>query len=202
MGLAENAAFDSDALTGMFTRFRPNGAGLERLFEQDPVQLAVLARIKNVFHASALSWRPTDFYFVMRVFDPLSEREARKLADEHLAAMQQLADFVGDTETQHAISLLRASPDASGDDVISTLVYDCLTDFLAGFDASQNALFVLDEALYSMANDYYLMAYMLWPAIQQQTGLPALLDPYFEMWRHGLQLADDGSVSVAAGQPL
>ncbi len=199
MGLDPGAALDPYTLGGLFNRFRPDGDGLERLFAQDAVQLAVLARIRNVFKASAPSYLKTDLYFVMRRVDPCSIGEARQWADAHLAGMQHLADFVGDTETQRAIAMLRSAPGGVGtEDVVTTLVYDCYTDFLAEFQPSQDELFLLKEALYSMANDYYLMGYMLWPAIQKATGLPPLLDPYFEMWRHGVRLAGNGAVTIDA----
>lgn len=197
VGLGANASLDPYALAGLFTRFRPDGAGVDRLFGQDAVEQAVLARIRRVLKASASSWKPGDLYVVLRKFDPISANDAAKLVDEHLAGMEKLAAYTGETEAQRAIASLRSNPGASaGEDIVDTLVYECLVDFLAEFEPSDDPLFLLAEALYSVAADYYLMAYMLWPVIHKLTGLPDLLDPYFEMWRHGVKLAGDGTVSL------
>lgn len=195
--LGADASLDPYALAGLFTRFRPDGKGMERMFGPDPVEQEVLARIRKVLRASGSSWKPGDMYVVLRKFDLISVDAARKLADQHLAGMEKLANYTGDTETERAISSLRRNPGVpAGEDIINTLVYDCLCDFLAEFQPSQDQLFLLKEAVYSIAADYYLMAYMLWPAIRKLTGLPDLLDPYFEMWRHGVELSGDGLVSI------
>ncbi len=183
----------------MFNHLRPFGDGVECMFGPDPVQQAVLNRIRQVFHASAASWRPSDIYLVMRNNAPIGLDQARVLAHAHLAGMESIAKFSCDRETEHALVMLREQPGGPAvEDVITTRVYDCFTDFLARFQPAHDPMFLLKEPLYSLANDYYLMAYMLWPAINTATGLPDLLDPYFDLWRHGVQLAGDGTVSVAS----
>ncbi len=188
-----DAALDPYALAGLFNRFRPDGEGLERLFGADPVQQAVLTRIRHVFEATASSWKPGDLYFVVREAEAIDCDRAQMLASAHVTGLEKVAQLRGDTQTQRALAMLRKYPDRRQvQAVAATLMYECFTDFLAQFQPAQDEVFLLKEALYSMANDYYLMAYMLWPAIRKATGLPDLLDPYAELWRHGVRIAGDG----------
>jgi hypothetical protein len=200
--LESSAELDQDVLSGVFNRYRPTGEGLERILGKEGVEGKVRARIKRVIEVTASSLKPDDWYFVLRYPQPIDRDDAVKLVESYLRDLAQLAEFAGADEARDAISSLAvvqsSNTSFTRDESVPTLIYECLTDFLAGFQPDQNELFALKEALYSMANDYFLMAYMVWPAVQESTGLPTLLDSYFEVWSHGISLdfSTDGSVFV------
>lgn len=102
-------------------------------------------------------------------------------------------------DTVKSLSIQWESEDGfTPDEDIPLLIYECLTDFLAKMQPEQNEIFFLKEALYSLANDYFLMAYLLWPAIQENVPLPNIMDSYFDIWFHGIKLnfSNDGTVFV------
>ena len=45
----------------------------------------------------------------------------------------------------------------------------------------------MEEAFYSMACDYYLAHYLMWPLYRGSTAIEEPYAPYFELWRHGAQ---------------
>jgi len=156
------------------------------------VEGAVRSRIKRVFEITTPGWDPRDLYFVVREPQPVDSPSLVRYATGYVRGIEQLADFMKDAETRAAAKVLTvtASQDIEfpRDEDTQALIYDCVTDFLSEFQPERNDLFFLKAALYSMANDYFLMAWMLWPAIEETTSLPDLLDPYFALWSHGLTL--------------
>jgi hypothetical protein len=187
-------------LAGMFNRYRPHGDGLERVLAGEDVECAVRSRIKRVYEVSTPGSDPRDLYFVVRQPQPVDPPSAVRHATDYLHGIERLADFMKDSETRAAVKALTVTAGHdmgfAPDEDAPALLHDCIGDFLAKFQPKHNELFFLKEALYSMANDYFLMGWMLWPAIQETTQLPDLLDPYFAFWRHGLRLEFSASGRV------
>lgn len=194
--------WDLQALAQLFTKYRPHGAGLERLLLAQGPEGAVLERVRKVFAATASSCKPDDPHFVVRHAMPVSPSERETLALEHLRGLMAFAEFVGNAGAHEVVAALsiqsRAPTHATPDADIRTTLHRCLTDFLVKFQEKDNELFLLKEALYSMANDYWLEAYMLAPILGLTERASGALDSYFELWRRGLSLKfhDDGSVTV------
>lgn len=201
-GLVIFNASDQYVLSGMFNRYRPSGQGIERILDGDNIRQEIRYRVKRVYEISAPSWRPGDLYFVVRYFEPICQTQAVRIVIDHLSGIKRLADFVGDRETSEAITMLKVvggfAPGLVHDDEVPTLIYECLTDFISRFQFSQNEIFVLKEALFSMANDYFLMAYMLWPAIQAIAPVQGVIEPYIDIWRCGIRIdySGDGQVCI------
>jgi hypothetical protein len=202
-GLNISDARDLDKLSGIFNAYRHNGAGLENILDDQGIEGAVRARIGKVFDATAASYDPHDLYFVIRKFPPVDSEHAAAIVRDHLAGLAALASFVDDDEAEKTARRLKPAVGAARgggkDEDAPVILYECLTDFLATMQPRKDAIFLLKEAIYSMANDYFLMAYMLWPAIEAQGAPPKALDPYFDIWSHGIKLdfRDDGTVVAA-----
>jgi hypothetical protein len=198
--LVVTSSLDADVLAGIFNRYRPHGDGLERLLTGEGVEGAVRSRIKRVYEVTTPGWDPRDLYFVVRQPEPIDSPSAVRHAADYLLGIERLADFMKDSETRAAAKALTvtAGPHTgfAPDEDTSALIYDCVTDFLAKFQPERNELFFLKEALYSMENNYFLMGWMLWPAISETASLPDLLDPYFALWSHGLRLEFSAGGSV------
>ena len=191
-GLTVSNSTDQHLLTGLLNRYRPDGVGLERILPDQGIEGAVRTRIKKVFEVAAPSWNAGDLYFVISRFDALDQESTESIAKIHLNGIKKLADFIGDVEVSGVISklkLMRYPPaGAVQRSDVSDMMYECLTDFLAKLQPDRHELFMLKEALYFMANDYFLMAYMLWPAVQLSEDVGDSLDSYFDIWCHGIKL--------------
>lgn len=189
-GIVVPAPTDSHRLSGIFNRYRPDGAGLELLFEASGIEGKILSRLKKVFLATAPGWKPGDLYFTVRQFSPMSPATAATIVEDYLTGFRSFAEKIGNSEVAGALSSVKVVSDnaigKSEDEDVAVMMYECLTDFLATQQPRQHEAFMLKEALYSMANDYFLMAYVLWPAMGFEDELSHALDNYFEMWRHGI----------------
>jgi hypothetical protein len=207
-GLSVREGFDTHELAGLFNRYRPEGVGLERLLSGDGVEGEVRARIKRVFDVTAPGADPGDWYFVIRRHESLDRAAAIKVARDYLLSMQRLAEFIGDTEVRDALSALKVEshPPAAvaEDDDVPVMLYESFTAFLPSFARDGREILLLEEALYSMANDYSLMAYMLAPVIPLGGEARGALDPYFDVWRYGITLKffAGGIVSVGLPEPV
>lgn len=201
IGISISVPGDDSKLAGMFNRYRPNGLGLERLLLSDGVEGEVLSRIRRVFGCTARCWRPSDFYFVIRNFDVIDQSKAEEIASLFLSGVGDFIRYIGDVELSDEIDQLRVVPEV-GDNAEVTddffiSIYECLTDFFAGLQSDFDEIFFLKEAVYSMANDYFLMAYLMLPAAKVG-ALEGSLNAYYDVWRYGLKLEyfSDGSVVV------
>jgi hypothetical protein len=201
-GLVVSKPEDQHILAGMFNRYRPNGDGVERILEGDGVEGAVRARVMRIFEATARAGKSGDLYFVVRQPEPMDPQMAVQYASDYLNGIGRLADFVNDSKTRELVASLIVSPHPNTpfarDERVAAHIWECVGDFLAKFQPDRDELFILKEALYSMANDLVLTAYVLWPAVQRSVSLPELLDPYFNLWRHriGLDFSTDGHAYV------
>jgi hypothetical protein len=183
---------DEQKLFGILDLYRPHGVGLERLLSGDGVEGRARARIQRVFDATAQDWKEGQGYFFIKRHDAIDGIAAVRIAREYLSGFRQLANYAGHVEVGRALSSMEVAPTAPAnrdrDDEFEVMMYECLTDFIRPFGRKDHEIFVLKEALYSIASDYFLSAYILWPAIELTVPLPGAMDRYFDMWRHGLKL--------------
>lgn len=193
-GIAVTGAADADALAGMFVRYRPLGAGLERLLVDRPAERAVRDRLKATFAAAAdAGGGPQDPYLLVRGVQRPSDEVVAACVASWLAAVGRIADLAADGEALGAVALSRATGapprGAAFDNDRATLFHETVADFVARWQPGASELFLLKEAAWSLANDYFLMAWILWPAHALPNELPlAALDGFFEAWRLGLRV--------------
>jgi hypothetical protein len=203
-GVSIRSAADEDKLFGMFDRYRPHGAGLERLLSDQGIEGRVRARLQRVFDVTAPGRQPGDAYFVVRRYEPIDETRAVELTRVYLNGLQKLAEHMGNMALSRELSSLKIVANSpSGldpDEDMGIQIYECVTDFLRRFQSERNVIFVLREGLYSMSADYFLAAYILWPAIESIELAPGAMEGYFDIWRHGVKLKYFANM-VAAERP-
>jgi hypothetical protein len=201
LGLNFLAADVQYRLGGLFNRYRPDGDGLKNLLNENGVEGEVLCRIRKIFLVTAPHWRPSDLYFVIRRYEDINSESALGIVQNYLEGFRLFAEYNGNFELACTLKNLKFTskfPDASAlNDDVSVMMYECITDFLAIQQVHKNELFLLKEALYSMANDYFLSAYALWPAMDFPENLRFAFDSYFDIWRYGIRILffTDGSVT-------
>jgi len=190
-GLPAGERVDPDALAGFFNRFRPDGAGLGAILEDTGVEGQVRRRLQNVFEATAPAANDGDCYFIVRRPAPIDRAGAVRLAQSYLADFGAFVARTGDDGLSTALRDVRfvQQPPADGvlDEDLSVRMYECLTDFLAELEHDDRGVFLLKEAIYTMACDYFLTAYVLWPAIELHPD-GDVFERYFELWRSGIQI--------------
>lgn len=192
-----------DDLAFFFQRFRPDGEGIAE-FCSDMNCDAIAPRLIEMFRATANSYKSgnsVDPYFVVRDVPSSSEEELKPLALAYIESLKRISPRCEDNEADEdefvsmesyfelspIIEIARGekAPLESSDIEIS--VYLALNDYFAACKISKEAS-LLTEALYTMANNYNLSHYVLWPMLQETLD-KTLEDPYskyFELWRRGV----------------
>lgn len=193
---------DEAYLTGYFQRFRPNGDGLERTLQGIDKSDELCERISAIFKAAARDFHPADAYFVIKAPPSLSADWQLELLRAHLDAMNEIAEHVGNEEVPDllaktqlvSVADLNLSQITEGDDT-ELAIYEMITDELIApaRSAVPEAQHVMREAFYTIAAEPYLACYAQWPWFRDAVGLEDPFQPYFELWKNGIQMrfADD-----------
>ncbi len=183
--------------------FRPDGAGLDALFDGMPHGADVLARLRRVFEIAGDPGRG-HAYFIVLDAPAATCRDLEALARRHLeslAAIAEALDWPGaearafsDRDLELEIVVGAPPPDdPARPHAMATAAYELITEYGGSFAApSRHGEYLLDP-LYYLACDYALAYYVLWPHLRTRTALDDPFAPWFELWRHGATLGFDGA---------
>jgi len=82
-----------------------------------------------------------------------------------------------------------------------TIIHDLRSDWFLSLKPKQSDALLMGEAFYSIACDYYIADYLLWPLYQHSTVIEEPFAPYFELWTHGALAIFErpGQVTVYVG---
>ncbi len=197
-----------DDLAGFIQRFRPDGAGVSEAFEGVEGADEILPRLMRVYEATADGWQQGetyDGYFIVRNPASLTAARATDLLRLHLGRLAAMAEAVG---CDRLTTLLRAplqieavegeAPWPPAHDDPETLVYDVIGEFMESLTPRESAAHLMTEVLYTIACDYNLQRYILWPLYKDATPIEEPFGPYFDLWRHGagFRFTDEQTVRV------
>lgn len=70
-------------------------------------------------------------------------------------------------------------------DAPETIVYDMVGDWYSGLNPVQSDALLLHEAFYSIACDYDIARYLMWPLYRTSSDIVEPFAPYFDLWTHG-----------------
>lgn len=208
-GFEPKDGLDADSLIGIFQTFRPDGAGLAGLFSQFDVGDALHERLDRLFAASGDDRRPNggrDAYFVVRNPQPLDPDLAARLGRSWIEGLHQLADSLGATALAARLSptprmrILEGLPpkhpksDAEKSRLLRAIRNEA-SQLVLKIDAGPYPP-ILRPAYYFTACDSMLRDYLMWPLYAGPSGVRDPLEPYFELWRHGVKYRIFGETQV------
>ncbi len=196
---------EAEDLSFLFQRFRPDGHEVEQ-FCIDMGCETIVPRLIEIFHATgatAASITASDAYFVVRTPQPATDQELLSLSTTYLNILRDVA---------HALPAKASeAPDDIGLQALSTCLPTIAissreapmeaTDFQVAvneelYDYFHSRIFdnagakILREALYTMACDYSLVHYILWPLTKPKDDRYDFdpFSPYLELWKRGVDL--------------
>jgi hypothetical protein len=185
----------STNLDFFFQHFRPYGVGLSEAFEDVPEANKVLPRLLRVFETTAAGFQENlaqDAYFIVRHPLPISHERALQLTQAHFEKMQHLARTSTSTEWKRLLARAPTAEVVQGHvkNVVDiegpqALLTEIINDLILASKPRPSYLFLLDQAFYHIACDYFLRHYLLWPLYEQAFSLAEPFESYFELWRHG-----------------
>jgi len=203
-------SWGEDDLYGFFQRFRPGGEKLDEALLPLPNGRPVYDRLKEIYAATSIGWKDnetSDGYFVVRNPPPIKPSEIESLIREYLGTVAEIAALAGAAELaeplQVATFTFASGPAPESPDRHDTelSIYDTLCDWVASLETAPSELADLREAFYSIACDYPLSWYLMWPWYAAATAIEDPFQPYFQLWRHGIEYRFDGPSSVIVYVP-
>ena len=105
----------------------------------------------------------------------------------------ELADLLRQPTFSISHDAAPESPDRHDTDL---MIYDTLCDWVASLESNPPAAAELHEAFYSIACDYPLSWYAMWPWYADAAPFADPFRPYFQLWRHGIEYRFDGPSAV------
>lgn len=188
----EELVFENeDELYGYFECFRPDGEGLEKVFSGIVGGDEIVLRLRKVYECTNDS---TGAYFIVRRPIPATPERLLDLTKQHLEKVRQIAISFGDPRLAGELETLREIKIKR--EVISqqtrcdfnapeVSVYEVTGDWFRGLDPIPSDALLMEEAFYSIACDYKIAHYLMWPLYRNATEIEDPFAPYFELWTHG-----------------
>jgi hypothetical protein len=197
-----------DDLFAFFDCFRPNGKDLEKVFAEVVGGDEILQRLLKVYGLKDTS-SPWGYFIVRQPSSATPERlvdlttqhleKVRQIAHSYLSESDQkkkiderdkatAAELIGLLEGDLQIKVkrqprpVRLQPDY---DAPETIIYDMLSDWFNDLVPTESDALLMDEAFYSIACDYKIADYLMWPLYRDSTNIEEPFAPYFELWTHG-----------------
>jgi hypothetical protein len=193
---------DATAMIGFFQRFRPDGQGLDGLFDDHPHGDQLQRRLDRVFAATGNDRREgggRDAYFIVRDPPPISAELTEHHGQMWLESLRQIAarldskSIVSWLDPLPRIRVLEGSPPKQPKGDLDTfpllrVIKVDVTELTNQLAMDCHVVSLLRDAYYYIACDSMLRDYLLWPAYSEALGTEDLLASYFELWRHGVKL--------------
>jgi hypothetical protein len=197
-----DAETDTDSMIGFFQKFRPDGQGLQGLFDGLPRGEQYRDRLDRLFQAAGEDRRESggrDAYFVVRQPPAISPEVAEFHATRWLESLRRMAlrvkqpELSGCLNSLPRIRVLEGNPpkqpkrDQESFPLLKAIKVHgaSLTDGIAG---ECQVVSLLREAYYFIACDWVIRDYLLWPAYANELDESDPMAGYFELWRHGVKL--------------
>ncbi|WP_267740827.1 hypothetical protein [Myroides injenensis] len=188
-----NIEFLADQLYAYFQCFMPYGKNVEKIFEPIPNGQIFYERIKPIFTETEKE--------VLEVFDqnaspgyfvPSKKSDNEQLKEFGKELLENLiifSEFIQDEElirNLKEISIIEISNSSKQDfeNDVHQCLYEVFSDWTIENSDEEELISILDEAYYSISNDYFLSAYLQYPKFKNKPELD-FLKPYFELWKRG-----------------
>ena len=177
----------TDDLSQFYHRFRPNGEGLEEVFDSVEHGTAIVNRIKAVMKMDG-----TDKGMALecRAPKPIDDAKAITLAKKAVANVKQLAIELDDEEISTMFTArefqiksgqLSKYRQNSVTDERVCIMCEAVDDIMIRSDAAAAVMF---EAAYTLAHDFPLAYYIQWPAVASDFNTEDPFKPFFDLWCH------------------
>jgi hypothetical protein len=184
---------DEYRLFGYFDCFRPDGQGAERVFADVVCGDEILDRLRQVYACTKESFQ-TYMYFIVTRPAPATSEKLIELTTRHLENLRQIAQGFDKPELVELLEPVpqivlthEPEPDRRLPDFSSpgTHAYEVVGDWFRSLEPCPSDAQLLHEAFYSIACDYNIAQYLLWPLYRQSTEIVDPFAPYFDLWTHG-----------------
>ncbi|WP_165068789.1 hypothetical protein [Paludisphaera rhizosphaerae] len=168
----------------------------------------IVPRLLSVYRAAAEGWPPDydeyDAYF--NVFDPspITASYAVELVLGHLLNVKLMAQIrgldgpVAVLEPLPRVEIIqRVEPWGQGQEDLEFIIHTAIKSYMGALSPRESPILALEEAFQSFA-DVNLRHFVLWPLYRDASTIEEPFQPFFDLWRHGVEFhfGNDGDVRV------
>lgn len=193
-------------LFAYFKLFRPDGEGVERVFEGINRGDEVLARLMpfyewtrdSVEHAyfivqSPLTTTHSELLAIMSLYFEKIRQIAVEFEEKKLAALVESIQIEARQE--------KAPPHPAVPEPNLFYVHEMVGDWFRSLKPSPSDVILLEEAFYSLAGSYELARYLMWPIYRDATPIDDPFAPAFQLWIRGADFRFASSKQVIVYAP-
>ncbi|MCC9641963.1 apolipoprotein acyltransferase [Rhodopirellula sp. JC740] len=201
VGINDDSVFEDDKFVGFFQSFRPDGRGLDGVFENLNVGQQLEQRLANLFEIAGDDRRPQggrDAFFLVRSPQPIDPVVVESKAADWTDRMIQLAEELGNDD---AASRLRGiekhrvlegiPPKHPKEDHHKTQLLKTFQDLVENFVTQVDLQDPFAEALrapyYFISCDAGVRDHLMWPLYKDHVRVEEPFEPYFDLWSHGVK---------------
>jgi hypothetical protein len=198
---------EEDDLFAYFQRFRPHGLGVEKVFEGVERGDEILKRLLPCYEHTKES-AESHMYFIVLKPQVTTSDELIEILRTYFNSVTQMAiasdawdvvNLLGSVEidTEKA----EPPPHSNQPEPGFSMIYDTVCDWIIDLKPVASDAILLKEAFYSMACDYELAGYIMWPIYRETTPILDPLAPCFELWIRGAEFRFTSDKSVTVYSP-
>jgi hypothetical protein len=194
---------NEDDLVGFLHCFRPSGEGLEKVFADVVRGDEILARLKEVYRATDGS-ESTGMYLHPTPSAPPSQTVVLQLLEEHVAKLKEIARHVGDAGLASSLDRVKRYeitegklPNSRTSQTLAASIRAAIDEFIGSLTPVESDAELLTEALYSLAANYVVRDYVLWPLFENS----AIEEPFaaaFRLWSFDVEFTFPGDDRIVA----
>jgi hypothetical protein len=208
-----------DDLNWLFHYFRPDGKGVEAVFEGCVRGDEILPRLMEVYARTAEGSQGKNWiasYLDVRCPQPLVRGTTEVLVREHMKRVTALVEVFLDMSDppdvpisdrlplSFEVNVVEGVPPSERleDENLTSVIYSHVIHLSSDLDWCYQHVdshaFLLHEAFYYTSCDYLQKMHLMWPLYRELTDIEEPFAPYFELWKHGAdyRFTDDHHVTV------
>lgn len=191
-----------------FQHFRPDGAGLDKVFADIERGNQMLPRILEIFRCTSTGYKTAttgDAYFIIHNPPKVSNGAAKSISLDYcqkIADMDRALNGVKShlfVDSLPSVKIIRGQdPSLQTRSEIEAEIYDICHAYFAAQRKIGSLGLILSEALYQLAADYNLARYVMWPLVEGEDELEDPFRAYAELWKTGgvLRISDDNNATL------
>ncbi|WDQ14752.1 apolipoprotein acyltransferase [Rhodopirellula sp. P2] len=211
VGIMDDTVFENDKFLGFFQSFRPDGRGLDGVFDELDGGSELRQRLENLFEIAGDDRRPQggrDAFFVVRSPDPIDPAVVESKAVEWTGRMAELAEKLGDPKaaerlrsiTKHRV--LEGIPpkhprqDHEKTELLKTF-QNVVEHLVTRISTPEPFAESLRAPFYFISCDAGVRDHLMWPLYRDhmaasfvgvdQGEVEEPFQPYFDLWSHGVK---------------
>ncbi|PHQ34834.1 apolipoprotein acyltransferase [Rhodopirellula bahusiensis] len=201
VGIMDDSVFENDKFVGFFQSFRPDGRGLDGVFERLDCGDELQQRLEKLFEVAGDDRRPQggrDAFFLARSPKPIDPKVVESKAVDWTERMAAMAETLGEPEaadrlraiTKHRVleGIPPKHPKQAHEKTELLKTFQNVVENLVCQIATPDPFAeTLRPPYYFVSCDAGVRDHLMWPLYRDHVEVEEPFQPYFDLWSHGVK---------------